>query len=481
MADAGDHPSGDPFDPVREVMAEPSEATDSVPRLLGLLDTGEPTVRLAGTFGLCLVAVADPDSIPTIVTRLADRLEGEGRAEATVAYEYLVSQYPRRVDEVLRERDDSGQATPPGRGNDSTTDRDDVGRVRPPGVGAYDPRTVEPNRSVIDPADPQRHPEADEPDSPSNGPETAADDPSGPTPGRFRSEPTDRQQWNRLYERLSAIVDHSRFEDLMVLSGRTRDRYADVSRVLAVKDSAERAIALRLFHPPREDRDAFVADLSDALAEWRAVGDHSNIVTVFDVGDRPQPWAATEPIVETLADRAGRLEPPAAVSLAIDLADGLAYAHQHGVIHGGLDPENVALPGADETPETGALDNFALLGVYRWYVTPATCLDPRYAAPEYYDRRFGRIDHATDVYHLGAVLYRLLTGRPPFVGPFDAIRESVMQDEPPEPSSVADLPNRLDRIVTKAMGKHTLGRYETINDLRGDLARVHEELTTDAE
>ncbi|WP_136687996.1 protein kinase domain-containing protein [Halorhabdus amylolytica] len=482
MPDAGDPRNSDPFALVREVLADPSDATSSVPALLGLLDAEESTVRLAGAFGLCLVAVADPDSIPTVVTRLTDRLEGDGRAEATMAYDYLASQFPRRVDEILQERETgTGSSMSPGRPGGRTDERDGVGRVRPPGVGSYDPRTVEPNRSVIDPADPQRHPDGDVPDPRSEGSETATDDRSESTPGGFRSGPTERQQWNRLYERLSAIVEHSRFDDLMVLSGRTRDRYADVSRVLAVEENTERALALRLFHRPSEDRDAFVADLSDALTEWQAVGDHSNVVTVFDVGDRPQPWAATEPIVETLADRAGRLHPSTAVSLAIDLADGLAYAHQHGVIHGGLDPGNVALPAADGKPETGALDNFSLLGVYRWYVTPATCLDPRYAAPEYYDRRFGRVDHATDVYHLGAVLYRLLTGRPPFEGPFDEIREGVMHDEPPKPSAVAELPDGLDRIVTKAMGKHTLGRYETINDLRGDLDRVHEELTADGD
>jgi len=481
MTDARDRRDRDPFAPVRGVLAEPSEATSFVPELLARLESGERMVRLAGAFGLCLVAVADPDSIPTVVPRIADRLDGDGRAEATTAYDYLASQFPRRVDDALGDRD-GRRGTPAGArdgGDGGTTDRDGVGRVRPPGVGSYDPRTVEPDRSVIDPADTQRHPDGDTSGRQSGGFETEGGDRSEPTSGRFRPDPTERQQWNRLYERLSTIVGYSRFDDLMVLSGRTRDRYADVSRVLAVEGNAERALALRLFHRPRKDRDAFAGDLSDALAEWRAIGDHPHVVTVYDVGGRPQPWAATEPVAETLADRAGGLAPAVAVSLALDLADALAYSHQHGVIHGGLDPGNVALPTAEEHPGTGALDNLSLLGVYRWYVTPATCLDPRYAAPEYYDRRFGRVDHATDVYHLGAVLYRLLTGRPPFDGPFDEIRESVMHDAPPEPSAALELPEGLDRIVTKAMGKRALRRYETINDLRGDLDRVHEELTTD--
>lgn len=464
-----DGPDGEVFAPVREVLADP--ATGSVPALLGLLDADAETTRLAGALGLCLVALADPEVVPSVLARLSDRLDGDARPEARVAYEYLVSQFPRRADEASRERDGSAGTAgrPPG-----GVGREGVGRVRQPGPGSFDPRTVEPDRSVIDPADPQRHPDADVPDSGSTDSET---DDAGEL-SASGTDPTERQRWNRLYERLSAIVEASRFDDLMVLSGRTRDRYADFSRVLAVEGSAERALALRLFHRPREDRDSFVTDLEDALDAWRAVGDHPGVVTVFDAGSQPRPWAATEPVVESLADRGARFPPEAAVSLALDLAEALSYVHQHGVIHGGLDPGNVALPATEaDVARTGALDNVGLLGVYRWYVTPATCLDPRYAAPEYYDRGFGRVDHATDVYHLGAVLYRLLTGRPPVDGPFGEIRESVMEDPPPNPATVVDLPDSLARIVTKAMAKPVLRRYETINDLRGDLEGVAGEVT----
>ena len=479
MADTRDRRDTDPFRLVQEVLEAPGEAAGSVPALLALLDDENPTIRLAGSFTLCVIANADPESVPGIATRLYDRLDSDSRAETMIAYNYLASQYPRRVDEALRDGDASGTA--PGGAVDADTDREQVGRVRPPGVGSYDPHSVDPDRNVIDPADPQRHPDGEVPDIRSDGPEQAQSDDEPPAT-EFQPGPTERQQWNRLYERLSEIVGHSRFDDLMVLSGKTRDRYADIARVLAVEGNTERALALRLFHRPSQDREAFAADIDQALTQWQAIGEHPHVVSVFDIGTRPRPWAATEPIVETLADRGERFDPAAAVSVATDLADALAYAHQHGVIHAGLDPENVALPTTERgVPSTGRLDNVALLGVYRWYVTPATCLDPRYAAPEYYDRKFGRVNHATDVYHLGAVLYRLLTGRPPFDGPFDEIRERVINADPPEPSAAVGVPTALDRIVTKAMGKRTLRRYETINDLRGDLDRVYEELTTDGE
>ncbi|MFB6200665.1 MAG: protein kinase [Halorhabdus sp.] len=472
MADPSDRPDQDPFALLRDVLEAPAAATGSVPALLGLLDAEEPSIRIAGAFGVCLVAVADPDAVSGIVTRLFDRLDGEARAETKIAYDYLVSQFPRRAETAINEAERAVAA-----GRPLGEERDSVGRVRPPAAGSHDPRTVEPDRNVIDPADPQRNDEATIPQSTGRNEQDRSEDDE---PTRRRADSTARQQWNRLYERLSSIVDASRFEDLSVLSGRSRDRYADVSRVLAVESNAERALSLRLFHRPEENRREFVAELGDALTAWQAVSDHPNVVSVFDTGLEPRPWAATDPTVETLADRAVQFEPREALALASDLADGLAHAHQHGVVHGGLDPGNVVLPtAAEDAPRTALLDNVGLLGVYRWYVTPATCLDPRYAAPEYYDRRFGRIDHATDVYHLGSVLYRLLTGRPPFDGPFEDIRESVMHDAPPNPSTDVAVSDDLDHIVTKAMHKRTLGRYETINDLRGDLRRVQGETDGD--
>jgi len=80
--------------------------------------------------------------------------------------------------------------------------------------------------------------------------------------------------------------------------------------------------------------------------------------------------------------------------------------HERGIVHAGIDAESVAYYGnvLEETDrQPPLLDNIGLLSVYRHHFDPSQFLDPRYAAPEYYERRFGCIDHATDIYQLDAV------------------------------------------------------------------------------
>lgn len=398
--------------------------------------------------------------------------------EARLAVEYIARRFPDRVESefapnstVTREKAGTAGGE---QGRDSRVE--DVGRVRPPRP-EFDPRNVDPNRSVIDPADPQRH------DDPAQGPSGESSVSEGTVPEERDLPETniaERRQWNRLFERLSEIVTYSRFDELMMLSGQQRGRYADVARVLTVDEGVERALAMRLFYQPSSaNSNALLESLARALDRWQGVSDHPGIATIYDWNQALQPWAATDRLETTVADRVDALAPSRAVSIAIGVADALAYAHNHSVVHGGLDPRNVGVPSLEDEAEdtTATLVNVGLLEVYRYHVSPASCLDPRYAAPEYYDRQFGRVDHATDVYHLGAVLYRLLTGRPPFLGEFEAIREDVLNAAPPQPSLQVDVPDALDSVVSKAMAKRSLGRYETINDLRQDLTRVHDELT----
>jgi serine/threonine protein kinase len=112
--------------------------------------------------------------------------------------------------------------------------------------------------------------------------------------------------------------------------------------------------------------------------------------------------------------------------------------------------------------------------VYRHHFEPALHLDPRFSAPEYFDRDFGSIDHATDVYQLGTVIFYMFTGRPPYTGEFQRVRESVLAESPPPaPSDHAeDVPAGLDNVVAKAMATQKLTRYETVDHLQQDLVGI---------
>jgi serine/threonine protein kinase len=108
----------------------------------------------------------------------------------------------------------------------------------------------------------------------------------------------------------------------------------------------------------------------------------------------------------------------------------------------------------------------------RAYVDPASLLDPRFAAPEYFDRGYGDVDHATDIYQLGAVVYYLVTGRPPFQGTYSEVRTGVLDATPPRPSEInPEIPTWLDDILRTAMAKQKLTRYETAAQVARELER----------
>jgi len=327
------------------------------------------------------------------------------------------------------------------------TDGRDIGRARVAGAGTEDD-----GRQVYSD-------DEDEDDQP----HAVGEDEDGNTIGQ-RPRAADAE-WRSLVEY------ESTFESLSVLSPRERRRYGDTYRTLGVVDEAEYAVALRLLDGMSEADASFTTALGTRLDEWQAVSDVEGVLTLYDWSEQPQLWLATEYTEETLAER-DRFSATVAAWHAERLASAVTTLHERGVVHAGIDAETVTYYGnvieeSDRQPPL--LDNPGLLSVYRHRFDPSQFLDPRYAAPEYYQRRFGRIDHATDIYQLGAVCYRLFTGKPPVTGEFESVREAVLSGELPEPTAVADVPPAVDDIVGKAMAPRKLARYETAAHLRQEL------------
>ncbi|MFW6018701.1 MAG: protein kinase domain-containing protein [Halapricum sp.] len=456
-----------------DIIGDPDVGQQALPRLVGRLDNDDRAVRIGAACGICLIASDDPESIDYIVRRLADRLDDDtSRPEAILAFEYLMTQFPERVDGVLQrlreERDEeplqytrqggfirSGyfQPTEPG--------QNDVGRVRRPGEGV-----TAGERLVYGSTDERAERPAAE--ASSDGTPTETGESEGETE-QSGTEETPHQRMNRLYERVNAIVERSVFDRLMLLTGQATGRYAKNYPVLATRAGREEAISLRLFHEPTEGREPFRAQLAGAVDNWGRI-DHEHVVSVYDGGRRPESWAATEHVELTLAVDLPAWNVSEAVGTVARLADGLAAVHQQGIVHGGIDPGSVVVELETEEGRRARLDNVGLLPVYRQFFHPSTVLDPRFAAPEYFDVAFGGIDQATDVYHLGAVLYYLLTGEPPYDGEYDEVRAQVPGDaRPTPPSAVADSPAELDDIVSKALDRQKLTRYETAIAFKQDL------------
>jgi serine/threonine protein kinase len=271
------------------------------------------------------------------------------------------------------------------------------------------------------------------------------------------------------------------FDDVSIQSAGGSGRFAEHYRLLGIVRGRESAVDLRVFRYPQRGRTRFVDRLSAALERWEGLAD-DGIVQCYDWGTDPRPWVAVEHTGSTLADR-GRADLDVALASAIRCVGTVATLHANDVVHGGLEPRSVAYT---EEPDEAAsqsppmIDDIGVLEAFRYPFDPSAMLDPRFAAPEYFDASYGAVDHATDIYQLGAVCYRLFTGRPPYDVPPEAARERVLGGAPPSPSSAVEtLPGLLDGVVEKAMAKQKLTRYESAAQMEQDLLQVRDQLVHD--
>jgi serine/threonine-protein kinase len=204
---------------------------------------------------------------------------------------------------------------------------------------------------------------------------------------------------------------------------------------------------------------------------------HPNIVAVYQVGDEQDRCYISSELVEgwSLRDwlaKQGRLSHVEAVTLVAQLADALQHAHEQGVIHRDLKPANVLV---DHQGKPHLTD----FGLARWTdQSVALTMEghvvgtPAYMSPEQARGDAVSVDRRTDVYGLGAILYELLTGKPPFAGDMASVIQRVMNVDPPAPAKVdAKVPRDLETICLTAMQKSPAERYPSMQALGDDLRR----------
>ncbi len=211
-------------------------------------------------------------------------------------------------------------------------------------------------------------------------------------------------------------------------------------------------------------------------AEAVAALEHPHIVRVFAVGEHAaHPYIAMELVPGgTLADRVkagGPLPPGDAAQVVVKLAGAVAHAHSRGVVHRDIKPGNVLLDAAGEP----RLTDFGLAKVGRsdLTVTGQVLGTPAYMAPEQAAGKVHEVGTAADVYALGAVLYDLLTGRPPFLGDSAAVTlQKVLTEEPQRPRRLnAAIARDLETVCLKCLEKEPGKRYPTAQALADDLRR----------
>jgi serine/threonine-protein kinase len=235
----------------------------------------------------------------------------------------------------------------------------------------------------------------------------------------------------------------------------------------------ERHVALKLLH---EYHGADAESIERFRREARAVAQlsHPNIVTVIDRGeDGGRQYIVFEYVdgenLKELVAREGPLPVRRALELAIQVGEGLACAHEHGVVHRDVKPQNVLLNGDGQAKVT----DFGIarsLDVDRGMTQTGTVIGTsNYIAPE---QASGRgVDERTDIYSLGVVLFELLTGDVPFPGEnFVAVAMRHVHEEPPSVLEVRpDVPLRVAHLVERALAKDPDERFPSMTEMVREL------------
>jgi serine/threonine-protein kinase len=218
--------------------------------------------------------------------------------------------------------------------------------------------------------------------------------------------------------------------------------------------------------------------------EAEAVGrlQHTNIVSIYEVGEEGnRPYLSMEYVGGgSLADKLAGTPLPAraAAELVETLARAMDYAHQRGIVHRDLTPTNVLLTteGVPKISDFG-LAKLTVGGGDMRTQTGSVLGTPSYMAPEQAEGRTGDIGPSTDVYALGAILYEMLTGRPPFRAATPL--ETLQQVRGQEPVSLRRLqpkvPLDLETICLKCLSKEPPKRYATAKELADDVRRYLQE------
>lgn len=245
-----------------------------------------------------------------------------------------------------------------------------------------------------------------------------------------------------------------------------RARHAKLDRLVALK--------LMLAGPfaTREEKDRFRIE-----AESAAQLDHPNIVPVFDVGEfRRQPYFTMGFVDgESLAAKIERnpLGSREAAGIAGQLADALAYAHERGVLHRDIKPLNILID-RDARPRITDFGLARRTDIDRDLTGTGQVLGtPSFMSPEQARGDLQAIGPATDIYGVGATLYCMLTGKPPFYAE-TAVEtlQKVVEAEPSSPQQAnPDVDRDLATICLKCMRKSPTERYQTAADLKADLQR----------
>ena len=202
---------------------------------------------------------------------------------------------------------------------------------------------------------------------------------------------------------------------------------------------------------------------------------HPGICPVYEVGlDEDSPYIVMRRLHGRPLDEAARgLSLEQILLLLKRSAESVHEAHRQGLVHRDLKPSNIMVETEDDDPLRPVVLDFGLartVGLDGLTEDGQIVGTPAFMAPEQAEGEVAQLDRRTDVYSLGATLYCLLAGRPPFVGPRTKILLQILQEDPP-PLRPRSIPRDVEAIVFRCLEKDPARRYASAQDLALDLGR----------
>ena len=245
----------------------------------------------------------------------------------------------------------------------------------------------------------------------------------------------------------------------------------------AMQHGSQRQVAVKMILAEQ-------ADTPGMLERFRAEGeaiaslDHPHILPIYETGEvDATPFYSMRLVSggtlrECIADF--HAQPRRAARLMATIARAVHHAHQRGILHRDLKPGNILLDGADCTPFVSDFGLAKWLGRDNRLTLATSALGtPHYIAPEQAAGVSKELTPAADVYSLGAILYELLAGRPPFVAdtPLETLRLAADTPPPAPRTFESTIPRDLELICLKCLAKEPSARYPSAEALAEDLER----------
>jgi serine/threonine protein kinase/Tol biopolymer transport system component len=286
------------------------------------------------------------------------------------------------------------------------------------------------------------------------------------TPGQEelrQASPTDERP--EFEDRVGSVVAGYVLEQVVGSGGMGvvyRARHGESGRVVALKLMLPEVASNRKF------RERFILE-----ARVAPELDHPNIVPVFEVGEsRAQLFIAMRLVegldLKEVIEREGALQPRRVLGIMHQAAAALDHAHERGMVHRDVKPQNLLLAKTEEGEDHVYLTDFGLVKPTSEESTASRTTDVfgsiQYMSPEQIEGI--TVDGRADVYSLACVAFECLTGKPPFERPNEiSLLWAHVHEEPPRASSfLSSLPGGLDLVLRQAMSKHPDDRYLTCGE-----------------